>query len=165
MHQEKDDAYVAIDDDLTFLKNNDFIWTSEKSGWNHIYLYDKNGKNEQQITSGLWEVTSYYGYDNNTGLLFYNSTQNGSINRDVYSVSLKDKKIKRLTHKIGSNNASFSTDFSYFINTYSSATVPYTYTLNESKKGKVKKVIKGLKKASKTHAGQAKVLKKVLSKK
>ena len=44
--------------------------------------YNENGKNEQQITSGLWEVTSYYGYDKNTGLLFYNSTQNGSINRD-----------------------------------------------------------------------------------
>ena len=52
LHQEKDVAYVAIDDDLTFLDNNNFIWTSEKSGWNHIYLYNENGKNEQQITSG-----------------------------------------------------------------------------------------------------------------
>ena len=86
LHQESDDAYVSVNDYLTFLKNNKFIWTSEKSGWNHIYLYDENGKNEQQITSGSWEVTSYYGFDENTGLLFYNSTQNGSINRDVYSV-------------------------------------------------------------------------------
>ena len=46
LHQEKDVAYVAIDDDLTFLDNNNFIWTSEKSGWNHIYLYNENGKNE-----------------------------------------------------------------------------------------------------------------------
>jgi len=142
LHQESDDAYVSVNDDLTFLKNNKFIWTSEKSGWNHIYLYDENGKNEQQITSGSWEVASYYGFDENTGLLFYNSTQNGSINRDVYSVSLKGKKIKRLTLKTGFNNASFSKDFSYFINTYSSATIPYTYTLNESKNGKVVREIK-----------------------
>ena len=142
LHQESDDAYVSVNDDLTFLKNNKFIWTSEKSGWNHIYLYDENGKNEQQITSGSWEVTSYYGFDENTGLLFYNSTQNGSINRDVYSVSLKGKKTKRLTLKTGFNNASFSKDFSYFINTYSSATIPYTYTLNESKNGKVVREIK-----------------------
>ena len=142
LHQESDDAYVSVNDDLTFLKNNKFIWTSEKSGWNHIYLYDENGKNEQQITSGSWEVTSYYGFDENTGLLFYNSTQNGSINRDVYSVSLKGKKTKRLTLKTGFNNASFSKDFSYFINTYSSATIPYTYTLNESKNGKVVREVK-----------------------
>ncbi len=142
LHQESDDAYVSVNDDLTFLKYNKFIWTSEKSGWNHIYLYDENGKNEQQITSGSWEVTSYYGFDENTGLLFYNSTQNGSINRDVYSVSLKGKKTKRLTLKTGFNNASFSKDFSYFINTYSSATIPYTYTLNESKNGKVVREIK-----------------------
>ena len=142
LYQESDDAYVSVNDDLTFLKNNKFIWTSEKSGWNHIYLYDENGKNEQQITSGSWEVTSYYGFDENTGLLFYNSTQNGSINRDVYSVSLKGKKTKRLTLKTGFNNASFSKDFSYFINTYSSATIPYTYTLNESKNGKVVREVK-----------------------
>tara|TARA_B110000003_G_C16653848_1_gene535542 strand:+ start:1697 stop:3916 length:2220 start_codon:yes stop_codon:yes gene_type:complete len=142
LHQESDDAYVSVNDDLTFLKNNKFIWTSEKSGWNHIYLYDENGKNEQQITSGSWEVASYYGFDENRGVLFYNSTQNGSINRDVYSVSLKGKKIKRLTLKTGFNNASFSKDFSYFINTYSSATIPYTYTLNESKNGKVVREIK-----------------------
>ena len=142
LHQESDDAYVSVNDDLTFLKNNKFIWTSEKSGWNHIYLYDENGKNEQQITSGSWEVASYYGFDENRGVLFYNSTQNGSINRDVYSVSLKGKKTKRLTLKTGFNNASFSKDFSYFINTYSSATIPYTYTLNESKNGKVVREIK-----------------------
>jgi dipeptidyl aminopeptidase/acylaminoacyl peptidase len=54
----KDKAYVDVTDNLTFL-NNSFIWTSEKDGFNHIYLYDKNGKLRNQVTKGKWEVTSY----------------------------------------------------------------------------------------------------------
>lgn len=142
LHKEKDAAYVDIKDDLTFLKNNSFIWSSEKSGWNHLYLYDKNGKNEKQLTNGNWEVTKYYGFDQDTGQVFYNSTQNGSINRDVYSVSIQGTNNKRLTTETGSNNASFSSDFSYFINTFSSATTPYIFTLNEAKTGKVVREIK-----------------------
>jgi dipeptidyl-peptidase-4 len=49
---EKDKAYVDVTDNLTFLKDNSFIWTSEKDGFNHIYLYDKSGKLKKQITKG-----------------------------------------------------------------------------------------------------------------
>src|SRR5690606_36172671 len=55
--KEKDAAYVDLTDDLTFLHDNSFIWTSEKDGWNHIYHYDKNGKVLNQLTQGNWEVT------------------------------------------------------------------------------------------------------------
>lgn len=142
VHQEKDDAYIDIKDDLTFLNNNSFIWTSEKSGWNHLYHYDKNGKNEKQLTSGEWEVTQYYGFDQNTGKIFYQSAKNGSINRDVYSVSINGKNNTRLTQETGTNSASFSADFTYFINTFSNSTTPYVFTLNDSKTGKELRKIK-----------------------
>ena len=142
VHQEKDEAYIDVKDDLTFLNNNSFIWTSEKSGWNHLYLYDKNGKNEKQLTSGDWEVTRYYGFDQKTSRIFYQSTKNGSINRDVYAVSIKGKNNTRLTKKTGSNSASFSADFTYFINTFSNSTTPYIFTLNDSRTGKELKEIK-----------------------
>ncbi len=142
LHEERDTAYVDVNDDLTFLKNNSFIWTSEKSGWNHIYLYDKNGKNEKQLTNGNWEVTNYYGFDEKTGVIYFKSTQNGSINRDIYSVSIQGTNQKRLSSKLGSNSASFSKDFSYYINTFSSSTTPYIFTLNEAKTGKIIREIK-----------------------
>ena len=53
---EKDKAYIDVTDNLTFLKDNSFIWTSEKDGFNHIYLYDKTGKLKNQVTKGNWEV-------------------------------------------------------------------------------------------------------------
>lgn len=133
---ETDDAYVSVTDDLTFMADDSFIWTSEKDGFKHIYLYDAGGKLMNQVTKGPWEVTKYYGYDQNEDLIYYQSTENGSINRDVYSVGSNGKNKRQLTTKIGQNAADFSADFTYFINTYSSATNPPEYTLHNSLSGK-----------------------------
>ncbi len=133
---EKDKAYVDVTDNLTFLKDNSFIWTSEKDGYNHIYLYDKKGKLKNQVTQGNWEVTSYYGFDEKTKTVFYQSVEKGSILRDVYKISLDGKKKVRLSSQTGTNAATFSPDFSLFINSFSSVTVPTFYTLNSAIDGK-----------------------------
>lgn len=138
---EKDKAYVDVTDNLTFLKDNSFIWTSEKDGFNHIYYYDKSGKLKNQVTKGKWEVTAYYGFDEKNKTIYYQSVENGSINRDVYSISIDGKSKKRLSVKTGTNNATFSPNFQYFINTYSSATSAPYYSLNDSKTSKeIKKI-------------------------
>ena len=139
---ETDKAYVDIHDNLTFLKDNSFIWTSEKDGFNHIYHYDESGKLINQVSKGDWEVTDYYGYDGKSDKIFYQSTENGSINRDVYSIKLNGRNKQRLTKSIGTNNAEFSADFSYFINAYSSASVPTEYSLNSAASGNLIKSIK-----------------------
>ena len=138
---EKDKAYVDVTDNLTFLKDNSFIWTSEKDGFNHVYLYDKNGKLKNQLTKGKWEVTNYYGLDEKTNTVFYQSVENGSINRDVYRIGLDGKNKVRLSQNTGTNAATFSPNFQYYINTFSSASQPTTYTLNEAKAGKQVQVI------------------------
>lgn len=140
--EEKDAAYVDVTDNLTFLNNNSFFWTSEKDGWNHIYHYDKNGKLLNQVTKGPWEVTEYYGFDENTGRVYYQSTQNGNINRDVYSILPSGKNKVRLSQKTGTNDADFSADYSYYIGSFSDATTPYIFTLNEAKTGKRLREIK-----------------------
>ena len=138
---EKDAAYVEVTDNLTFLKDNSFIWTSEKDGFNHIYHYDQNGKLKKQITKGNWEVTAYYGFDEKNKIIYYQSVENGSINRDVYAVSIDGKGKIRLSSKTGTNAATFSPNFQYFINTFSSATAAPYYSLNDSKTGKeIKKI-------------------------
>ena len=139
---DTDDAYVDVTDNLTFLDDNDFIWTSEKDGWNHIYLYDKNGKLINQVTKGPWEVTSYYGYDTKSKRVFYQSSENGSINRGVYSIKVNGKSKEALAVKEGTNSANFSTDFTYFINSFSDAETPYVFTLNDAKDGDVIRKVK-----------------------
>ncbi|UPS92124.1 S9 family peptidase [Bizionia sp. M204] len=140
--EDRDNAYVDVTDNLTFIEDDSFIWTSEKDGYNHIYHYDETGKLINQITKGNWEVTSYYGFDAKNKTIFYQSTENGSINRDVYSIKLNGRDKTRLSANDGTNSAAFSADFSYFIKTFSSATTAPVYTLNNAKNGKQIKLIK-----------------------
>ncbi len=139
---ETDKAYIDVTFNLTFLKDNSFLWTSEKDGFNHIYHYKNDGTLINQITKGNWEVTDYYGFNEEANTIYYQSVENGSINRDVYSIKLNGKNKKRLSNSEGTNSADFSADFSYFINTYSSTSSPYTFTLNNAQSGKVEKNIK-----------------------
>ncbi|MEM1003540.1 MAG: DPP IV N-terminal domain-containing protein, partial [Bacteroidota bacterium] len=139
--EEKDEAYVDVTFDLTFLKDNSFIWTSEKDGFNHIYHYDSEGGLITQVTSGSWEVTSYYGFNEDKKTLYYQSTEDGSINRSVYSIKINGKNKSKLTKTEGTNYGSFSADYSYFINNFSSATSPPEYTLNDADSGNVIKSI------------------------
>jgi dipeptidyl-peptidase-4 len=133
---EKDNAYVDITDNLTFLSDNSFIWTSEKDGFNHIYVYDKTGKLKNQVTKGNWEVTTYYGFDEKSKTILYQSVENGSINRDIYRIGLDGKNKRKLSSQTGTNDATFSPDFDLFVNKFSSASVTPTYTLNSAKDGK-----------------------------
>ncbi len=151
--EEKDDAYVDVNDNLTFLADDSFVWTSEKDGYNHIYLYDPKGKLVNQVTKGPWEVTNYYGYDQKRNRIYYQSTENGSINRGVYSIDNKGQRKKVLAALPGTNNADFNADFTYFINTYSSATTPQEYTLHNAQDGKQLKIIKQNKGLLKTLEG------------
>ena len=140
--EEKDEAYVDVTDDLTFLPDDSFIWTSERDGFNHLYHFDTDGSLRKQLTQGPWEVTKYYGYDKAKKMVFYQSTENGSINRDVYAVKLNGKGKKRLTSETGTNDADFSADYTYFINAFSSSTVPYKYSLHRVENGELVKEIK-----------------------
>ena len=142
IHTETDKAYVDVADDLTFLEDNSFIWTSEKDGWKHIYHYDSDGKLINQVTDGDWEVTNYYGYDPKTKRIFYQSTEPGSTNRGVYSIKLNGKSKVELSTQEGTNSANFNADFSLYINTYNSIQTPRVYTLNDAKDGKLIRKIK-----------------------
>ena len=139
---EKDNAYIDITDNLTFLNDNSFIWTSEKDGFNHIYHYTDTGKLINQVTKGNWEVTNYYGYDDKTAKIYFQSTQDGSINRAISTINLDGTNLKKLSVNTGSNSAAFSNSYNYYINTFSNTETPTIYTLNEAKTGKQLKVIK-----------------------
>ena len=126
---ETDKAYINITNNLTFLDDNSFIWTSEKNGFNHLYHYDFSGKLINQITKGNWEVTNYYGYNKEKKTMYYQSVENGSTNRGVYSIGLDGENKKILSNPLGTNTASFSKNLNYFINAFSNSKTPPIYSL------------------------------------
>ncbi|MDD2562960.1 MAG: S9 family peptidase, partial [Salinivirgaceae bacterium] len=127
-------------EDLTFVDKNKFLIMSEKDGYNHIYLYDINSKQLTQVTEGNFDVTSLLGVDGKNNLVYYQSTEEGSIYKTIYSVDFKGtKKIKR-SMQLGTNDAYFSKGFKYYINYYSSASTP-TYVTLHDKKDKLVRVL------------------------
>ncbi len=127
---ETDEAYIDVTDNLTFLNDGvHFVWTSEKSGFNHIYLYNLKGKQVRKITKGNYDITDFYGVDESNNTVYFASAERSAMHRDVYSVQLNGRNKKMLTNKVGTNTATFSTSYKYFINQHSDANTPYYFSL------------------------------------
>ncbi len=145
---EKNDKYVEVPITEFLINKDEFIITSEKDGFNHIYLYDISGKLINQITKGNWDVTNYYGIDEKKGIVYFQSAEISAIDRQVYSVKVDGTNKKKLSERAGHNRAKFSSSFKYFINYNSSAATPNYITLHESS-GKVKSVLEDNKELNK----------------
>ena len=131
---EDNKYYISeyVFDNLVFLENgSQFIWTSEKDGWHHIYLYDMNGGLVQQLTQGEWEVTEVYGVDEVNNAVFYQAAQNSPLERQVYMTSLDGKTKRTLSAQEGWSGAQFSSTYDYFVLTHSTVNTPSTYTVKD----------------------------------
>ena len=133
LYAESNKYYIeeATLDDITFLKNGkQFLMTSERDGWRHIYLHNmSDGKPIRQITKGDWEVSNLYGIDEARGLIFYQAAEKSALERQVYAVNLEGKNKKALADQAGWNNAQFSSTYDYFVLTHSTANTPPSYTV------------------------------------
>ena len=148
IYEEKDSRYIDIHDNIKFL-NTGFIWSSEKDGFNHLYKFSYDSKKMFQITSGEYEITKFYGYNESKKILYYQSNEKSPLQKHIYSINIDGTNKKLLSNGKGVNNANFSTTFDYFINTNSAANQPNYITLN-NKKGKLIRVIKNSEKLIQT---------------
>ena len=108
-----------------------FSLLSDRTGYQQLYWYNLNGQLERQVTKGNYEVTDFYGYDEATGKFYYASREESPLRKAVYAVDQKGK-VKKLSSEVGTNEATFSTSMKYFMNVYSSATVPPVTTLRDN---------------------------------
>ena len=126
-YDETNEYYIDITDDWTFLEDgNTFLMTSEKSGYNHIYMYLLDGTLVRQLTEGDWDVTQVYGFDGKE--VFFQAAKNSPIERQIYAVNLRGR-MREVIGREGTNNARFSNDFSYLININSTVSQPRQYEL------------------------------------
>ncbi|MCY7362954.1 MAG: S9 family peptidase, partial [Ignavibacteria bacterium] len=129
---ESNKYYIDITDDLTFLNDNSFIWTSTMNGYNHIYHYAADGKFIKRITTGNWDVTTLYGLDEKKKLVYYQSAEVSPLSRAVYVIGLDGKNKKNITSTTGTNSAEFNPTFTYFLRKHSSSNTPNEYFVCKS---------------------------------
>lgn len=123
--EEKSKYYVDIHDHLQFLSDGKrFLWTSEKDGYNHIYLYNKNGKLIQQVTKGNYDVTTLYGLDEKNAKVYFQAAMINPQNREIYEADLNTNAIRKLSEETGTHTAQYSTTFDYWVNSFSTINTP-----------------------------------------
>ena len=121
---ETDKYYISIHDNLHFLSDNTFIWTSERDGYNHIYHYASNGSLISQLTSGQWEVKSVYGVDEKKRVIHYQSTELSPLERHVFTIGLNGKGKSIAKETAGTWHAEFSKSFAWCIMRHGNVTTP-----------------------------------------
>ena len=140
LFEEKDDKYVEPLVPVLFLKNDPghFIWQSNRDGWNHLYMYDLNGNLVKQLTKGNWEVTEVKGFDASGENLYYVSTEESAITKNLYRYNFKTGKSTRITQLLQVHNTQVNTGGTYVLDNFNSPDDPRTIQLIETKTGKTK---------------------------
>jgi len=140
IYSETSSTYIDIHDNTFFISKDEFIWTSEKNGFNHIYLVNYSNNTEKRLTSGKWDVTNVYGFSSKDQTIYFQAAKSSPTEREIYSLNLNSNQLNEISKLKGTNDADFSTNFQYFINTHSDANHPFTFTLN-NKNGEILKVL------------------------
>ena len=137
---ETSKAWVAINDTPFWLKDGSFLWTSERSGWEHLYHYSADGKLLKQITNGSWEIRSVDGIDESNGYVYFTATEHSHIAPQAYRVKLDGSGMTRVTATEGSHRVDFSPTNNYFIDSWSDVNTPPQLRLYDAS-GKLIRVI------------------------
>jgi dipeptidyl-peptidase-4 len=142
-YTEENSRYIdeGYFDDLTFINNGkQFIYSSERDGFAHLYLHAANGTLISQITKGSWDVTNYLGYDAKSKLVYYQSAELSPMERDLFVIKADGSGKRKLSVLSGTNRAVFSSSYSYYINYFSNDSTPNLVTLHDAK-GKLIRVL------------------------
>ncbi len=127
---EKDDYWINLKEGPRFLADGHrFLWTSERSGYRHLYLYDINGHQLAQLTTGKWEVTALDAVDDAAGAVYLTATEESPLTRNVYRVGLDGAGFSRITQEKGTHIPLFSPNAHLLVDTYSNQATPPAHSL------------------------------------
>jgi dipeptidyl-peptidase-4 len=141
---ETNDSWINIHDDLYFLQDGEhFIWSSERDGYNHLYLYTMDGQLFNQVTKGEWAIASSGGgafwirqaitaVDEANGWIYFTALKESSLEKHLYRIHLDGTGLKHLTKEAGTHRITFSRDAKYYLDRYSNISTPPSLTLHKN---------------------------------
>ena len=144
LFEEKHPKYVEPEHDMYFLKTkpDQFVWFSEKDGYQHLYLYNTSGKLIKQLTKGEYVVTDFLGFDEKEQNFYAVTTMKSPLERHLYKYSVKNGNSKRLTEENGVHNVVLNDTKTYFVDKFSNITTPRKVNLIDNKGKVVKELLK-----------------------
>jgi dipeptidyl-peptidase-4 len=131
---ETSDVWINLHHNLRFLEQSpgEFIWSSERSGFQHLYRYDLSGRKLSQITSGAWMVNSLQAVDEERGRLFFDGFADSVLEEHLYEVPLTgDGEIRKITSRPGWHKIVMPEKGGAYIDYFSSRSIPPRVSLHD----------------------------------
>ncbi|MBL4661946.1 MAG: S9 family peptidase [Alcanivoracaceae bacterium] len=130
--EENSDTWLNLHSDLYFLKDNDFVWASERDGYKHLYHYDNKGQLLRQITKGQWVVDKIKAIDEDRQLIYYTASKESAIEKHLYSQSmLAGAEGHKVSSKAGWHNITLDDTAQFYIDNWSDRDNPESVALYE----------------------------------
>jgi dipeptidyl-peptidase-4 len=143
LFRETTKAWVNNLGSPTWLKDGSFLWFSERSGFQHLYHYKRDGTLIKQVTDGTWEARTLYGVDEANGWIYFAGTERSSIGGDVYRVKIDGTGLTRLSQTAGTSSASFNPSLTMYVGTWSDASTPTQTRLHKADGAEIRVIDKG----------------------
>lgn len=124
LFEETSKTWINVRGDFKALDDGGFLWSSERSGFWHIYRYDADGKSPVQITKGDWPVSKVNCIDEAGEKIYFTGWQKSALEQHIYSIGFDGNSLKQLSKGHGVNTASFAGNCSRYIGTNSTKTTP-----------------------------------------
>lgn len=132
------DFFAGINHLFFFPKDSEeFFWISDRDGWSHIYRYNYDGKVENQVTQGDWEVTYVHTVDYENNKIYFNSTEESPLERHLYSINFDGTDKQKYTSVAGQHNITMGPNGKYYLDRYSNVSTPTQVELWSTENGKI----------------------------
>ena len=122
---ETDTAWVDARGKIVFVgETGEWLWPSDRDGYNHLYLYDRDGALLRQVTDGAWDVEALLGVDAQHRTAFFSAARHNVYQRELWAVSLDRSEPTQLSEATGFHRALFAPNGKLYLNTVSTRAAP-----------------------------------------
>jgi dipeptidyl-peptidase-4 len=135
---DTDSAWVEVDDDFRFIDGGrEFLFSSERDGFNHLYRVSRDGREVRQLTRGRWDVTGFTAVDERAGVVYFSARAPTPQQTHLFRVRLDGSGLEQVTREPGTHAAAIATGSPFFLNVHSSAGEPPVIRLQNTADGAV----------------------------
>jgi dipeptidyl-peptidase 4 len=136
--EETNEKWIEPEKPVVFIpgKNDEFLWQSEKDGYNHLYCYNLKGKMLAQVSKGKFPITNFYGFDADGDYCFFQAADESGLNRYLYKSKIKNGEMTCLNTDEGTHNGILSKSGTWIMDVFSNLTTPRLIYAQDAKKPK-----------------------------